>query len=224
MRKLRYVLPMFMLMSFAVAMNAQVDEVMFRLRAGHNASFGGFAAYSFETAQNFGDNWQLSGGIQYNTIGKTTFEARPSFYLYYDWGRLSAEALFAYKYLSSVNSYAAGAGAEFSCGWLAVKLGYYHHLYGLSGAYVREPFNIYYELRVNLPVMPKSWELQLIITNNERFELERHYQPTFIAQSDYDMNDFLGLTMGVGCKPAGMFNLTADYYQCFLNLGVSYKW
>jgi hypothetical protein len=72
--------------------------------------------------------------------------------------------------------------------------------------------------------MMETWGLELIITNNERFELERHYQPSFIAQGSYELNDSLGLRMGIGCKPAGMFHLSADYYQSFLNLGVFYRW
>jgi len=119
---------------------------------------------------------------------------------------------------------AAGAGVETSGRWVAVRLGYYYHLYGQRGENIKEPFNIYYELRVNLLPMLESWDLQLAITNNERFELERHYQPTYLAECRYDMKDYLGLTMGVGYKPAGVFNLTADYYQSFINLGICYRW
>jgi hypothetical protein len=224
MHKIKYILLLLFIGTCSFTMNAQDDELMIRLRTGHNSTFGGFAALSLETLQTFDSNLQISGGVQYNTIGKTALEARPAYLIDYRWGRLSFETLLAYRNLTSVNSFAAGAGAEISGRWIAVKLGYYYHLYGHRGDSIKEPFNIYYELRADLLPMMETWGLELIITNNERFELERHYQPSFIAQGSYELNDSLGLRMGIGCKPAGMFHLSADYYQSFLNLGVFYRW
>lgn len=224
MHKIKYILLLLFIGTCSFTMNAQDDELMIRLRTGHNSTFGGFAALSLETLQTFDSNIQISGGVQYNSIGRTAIEVRPAYYKDYDWGRISAQALLTYKNLQSVNSLAAGAGVETSGRWVAVRLGYYYHFYGQRGENIKEPFNIYYELRVNLLPMLESWDLQLAITNNERFELERHYQPSYLAQCSYYMNDYLGLTMGVGYKPAGVFNLTADYYQSFINLGICYRW
>ena len=224
MHKIKYILLLLFIGTCSFTMNAQDDELMIRLRTGHNSTFGGFAALSLETLQTLDSNLQISGGVQYNSIGRTAIEARPAYYKDYDWGRISAQALLTYKNLQSVNSMAAGAGVETSGRWVAVRLGYYYHFYGQRGENIKEPFNIYYELRVNLLPMLESWDLQLAITNNERFELERHYQPSYLAQCSYYMNDYLGLTMGVGYKPAGVFNLTADYYQSFINLGICYRW
>ena len=63
-----------------------------------------------------------------------------------------------------------------------------------------------------------------MITNCEIFELERHFQPTFIAEGTYCFKDHLGISLGIGCKPAGMFNMSADYYESFMNFGFSYRW
>ena len=224
MHKIKDILLLLFIGTCSFTMNAQDDELMIRLRTGHNSTFGGFAALSLETLQTFDSNLQINGGVQYNSIGRTAIEARPGYYKDYDWGRITAEALLAYKNLASVNSLAAGAGVEASGRWVAVRFGYYYHLYGRGGETINEPFNIYYELRVNLLPMLQSWDLHLAITNNERFELERHYQPTYLAECRYDMKDYLGLTIGAGYKPAGTFNLTADYYQSFINLGVCYRW
>ena len=224
MSKIRYILAILLMASCTFATSAQDNELTIRLRTGHNASSGGFAAFSLETFQNFSSRFQLSGGVQYSTIGKTSLEARPTFFKGYDWGNISVETLFTYRNLASVNSFAAGAGAGISSRWVSARLGYYYHLYGHDGEFIKEPFNIYYELILNLLPILESWDLQLFITNNEMFELERHYQPSFIAQCTYDFKDHLGLSIGIGCKPAGMFNLAADYYQSFLNLGLCYRW
>ena len=224
MRKALNFLLIFFLALQAISLNAQEDEITVKIRTGHNSSFGGFGAVSVETVQNFDCGFLLSGGAQYNTIGRTALEARPAWSVNYNWGVVSAEALLTYRHLASLNSFAAGAGASISGKWVGFKLGYYYHMYGHGGESIREPFNLYYELLVNLLPMIEAWDLQLVITNSEIFDLERHYQPTFIAQCRYDLNERLGFSMGIGCKPAGMFHLSADYYQSFLNLGVCYKW
>ena len=224
MRKALNFLLIFFLALQAISLNAQEDEITVKIRTGHNSSFGGFGAVSVETVQNFDCGFLLSGGAQYNTIGRTALEARPAWSVNYNWGVVSAEALLTYRHLASVNSFAAGAGASISGKWVGFKLGYYYHMYGHGGESIKEPFNLYYEFPVNLLPMVEAWDLQLAITNSEIFELERHYQPTFIAQCRYDLNERLGFSMGIGCKPAGMFHLSADYYQSFLNLGVCYKW
>lgn len=224
MRKALNFLLIFFLALQAISLNAQEDEITVKIRTGHNSSFGGFGAVSVETVQNFDCGFLLSGGAQYNTIGRTALEARPAWSVNYNWGVVSAEALLTYRHLASLNSFAAGAGASISGKWVGFKLGYYYHMYGHGGESIKEPFNLYYELLVNLLPMVEAWDLQLAITNSEIFELERHYQPTFIAQCRYDLNERLGFSMGIGCKPAGMFHLSADYYQSFLNLGVCYKW
>ena len=75
---------------------AQDNEIMLGLRAGHNASLGCFTAVSMETVQTICNNFRINGGIQYNTIGKTSVEARPSYVHEFSWGRISAEILLAH--------------------------------------------------------------------------------------------------------------------------------
>ena len=87
-----------------------------------------------------------------------------------------------------------------------------------------EPFNLYYELRVGLLENTKDWDLDLILTNNETFELERHYQPTYLAECFYYPTDNLGVTLGVGYKPSGTFHIAAGYYQTFIKTSVCYRW
>jgi hypothetical protein len=224
---LKTLLTIFLVLTSATATFAHEpvkdDEVMLGLRAGHNASFGYFTAASIQSRLNF-NNINLETGIQYNTIGKTAIEVRPAYFKQFNWGRLSAEAIIAYTHLKSVGSISAGAGVGITGRWIGGKLGYYYRMYGSKGSNIQEPFNIYYEFCANLLPMIEEWDLQLFITNSELFELERHYQPSFIAKCQFHLMPGLGLSLGLGCKPSGMFNLSADYYQAFLNLGICYRW
>ena len=224
MIKVKHLLLILVLSACPIAMKAQENQLKAGIRAGHNAAFGGFAAISVETTQRFCNNFSINGGVQYNTIGKTALEARPSYIIVFSWGSLSPEVLLTYTRIGSVNNFAAGAGADFDFGRWRAKLGYYYRLYGSREGKITEPFNIYYELSVNLIEKIEDWDLNLTITNNEIFELERHYQPTFLAECLYYPTPKLGVNFGIGCKPAGMFNMSADYYQSFIKTGVCYRW
>ena len=215
------------LISAAVAFGkepAHRDQVMIGLRAGHNAVLGNFSALSLQTQQSFHDKFLLDAGIQYNTIGKIALEACPSYDIRFDWGGILPEAMIAYTNFSSINSLAIGAGAEAYFGWGSAKAGYYYHLYGSDGSMISEPFNIYYEFCVDFLHKVQNWALELIFTNCENFELDRHYQPSFIAQCQYNIGQSLSLALGFGYKPSGMFNISADYYQAFIKTGLCYRW
>lgn len=215
---------LFILASFPIILNAQDDEIKVGLRAGHNAALGGFAAVSLETVQTFRSNFSINAGVQYNTIGKTTLEARPAYNIPFEWGKLSVEPMATFTNLGSTNSFTAGAGAAVASKGISARLGYYYRLYFGHGSKITEPFNIYYELRAHFLKKVDNWNLDLVITNCEAFELERHYQPSFIAEGCYYPAQKLGISFGIGCKPAGMFNMSADYYQSYIKTGVCYKW
>ena len=219
----RLIITLLLILS-AATLRAQNSEIALGVRAGHYATFGGFAAVSLETTQALGRGFGVNGGVQYNTIGKCAVELRPSYTHNLSWGKISAEMLLHYAHFAPLHNFAAGAGVGLSSRWVDGKLGYYYRFYGGSGARISEPFNIYYELYANLLPMIESWDLQIGTTNCEIFELERHYQPSFLAQCRYRYGEHLGVLFGVGCKPAGMFNLSADYYQSFIKLGVCYRW
>ena len=200
------------------------DQVMIDLRAGHNAALGSFTAFALQTQQIFGDDSRLDTGVQYNTLGKIALEARQSYDIHFDWGELLPEAIVTYSNFSTVNSLAIGVGAKTYFGRLSAKLGYYYHRYGNQASMVTEPFNLYYEFCVDILHKMENWALDLILTNCEPFELERHYQPSYIAECHHDFGKNLSLSVGIGYKPAGTFNISPDYYQSFIKTGLCYRW
>ena len=224
MYKSRHMILLILLAAITTTLKAQDNELALRLQMGHNAVFGGFAAASVETVQTFECDFMLNAGAQYNTIGKTSIEARPGYFHDFSWGRLSAETLLAYTGISSVNSIAAGAGMGLSGKWLSGRLGYYYRMYGGGAGWIKEAFNVYYELNADLLQKIDDWNLRLTITNCEIFELERHFQPSFIALCNHYPQEHIGISFGVGCKPAGMFNMSADNYQSYIKAGICYRW
>ena len=224
MIKFRHLLTILTLALSPLILKAQDNEVKVGVRAGYNAAFGGYGALSLETTQTFRKGFAINGGVQYNTIGKTALEARPAYAINFKWGKIAPEVLLAYTNMSSVNSFAVGAGLGGDFGGVSAKLGYYYHTFGGQGGKITEPFNIYYELSVHLLRKVENWKMDLTITNNETFDLERHYQPSFIAECFHYPTDKIGVSFGIGCKPSGMFHMSADHYQTHIKTGVCYRW
>ena len=82
MQKIRFIFLFLLLALSPSILNAQEDELIVGLRVGHNESFGGFAAISLEADQKFNGNFAVNGGIQYNTIGKSSIVACPAYSIY----------------------------------------------------------------------------------------------------------------------------------------------
>ena len=224
MRKFRHILLTLALTLSASVIKAQDNEVGLGIRGGYNAAFGGFGSISVVTRQNLHKNFRINAGARYNTMGKTAAEARPTYLYDFDWGRFSTEALVNYTNLASISSISIGAGAGISGRRIGIKFGYYYRMFGNKAGFIKEPFNIYYELRTEFLPEVDDWGLQFLISNSEMLELERHYQPSFILQANHYIRQHLGLNMGIGCKPAGMFNMSADNYESYLKFGICYRW
>ena len=224
MSKLQSILLILLLISTQTVMKAQDDRMTLGVRAGHNNVFGAFAAFSLETEQTFCEDFSLRGGLQYNTIGRTALEAHPAYNIQFVWGNLSVEALVEYNNLNSINNFSAGAGACVDFKGVSARLGYYYRLYGGMGSRLTEPFNIYYEFRAHFLRKIERWNLDLAILNCEMFELERHYQPTYLLECMYSFGHHSSVLFGIGYKPAGTFNISADYYQSFIKTGICYRW
>lgn len=206
------------------ALYAQSGEVAIGIKGGHNAIFGPLAAASIETKYKHKDYFAIEGGAQYNTIGRVAAAVKPQYFHDFNFGRLYCEVMFEYTNQNQMNNYAIGCGATLDIRGLWVTIGYYHRTITLDNDKISEPFNIYYELGVHcLPKLDK-WDLNIILTNCRTFELERHYQPSFAIEGWWYPTEKLGIQAGINYKPAGMFNISSDYYQFYANVGVCFRW
>lgn len=203
---------------------AQSGEAILTVKGGHNAPLGPFAAIAVQAKYVAAKHFALRAGAQYNTIARVTAEFRPQYFHDLSFGRVSAEILFNYTYQSHLNNYAIGCGATLDIPRLWVTLGYYHRTMAMNTDKLHEPFNLYYELGIRCLPKYKKWDLNVVFTNSQLFELERHYQPTLAVESWWYPLENLGVQLGVNYKPAGTFHLSSDYYQIYANVGVCYRW
>lgn len=219
---------LFLLLVLLVAsvgvLHAQGGAVTLGIKGGYNAIFGSFTATAVHGEYEAKESFAIDGGAQYNTIGRIATLVRPKYFHDFNFGRLSGEIMFEYSSQSRMSNYAIGCGASLDMRGVWVTIGYYHRTITLGADRVHEPFNIYYELGVRCLAKAKKWDLNLLLTNCELFELERHYQPSFAIEGWWHPTERLGIQAGVNYKPAGMFNISSEYYQIYGNVGVCYRW
>lgn len=203
---------------------AQENRVELSLKGGNNAVYGNFAAVSMGVNTLPCKNFSLKGGLQYNFSSGLAVEARPAYCHDFSKIRLSAEALLHYRPQNGIHNVAVGCGLGIKARYLWAHLGYYHRSITAGGDSFYEPFNVYYELGLNILPSVKMCDLMLSVSNCRLFELERHYQPMFALDCMLYPFDKWGIAIGCCYKPAGIFNISSDYYQFYANVGVCYKW
>ena len=203
---------------------AQQGEIVLGLRSGDNALLGSFSALSVEVDYSTEKHFSLRGGVLYNTFERGVAELRPQYFFNLNYGRIAAEFLLNYTHQNNVNSYALGGGVELDVRPIWMSLGYYYRAMTLGSDVVNEPYNIYYELGVRCLPGREKWDLNVILSNSRFFELERHYQPSLAVEGWWFPLKRLGVQVGATYKPAGMFNISSDYYQLYGNVGLCYRW
>lgn len=203
---------------------AQEGRTELYLSAGNNTVFGNFTAVSFKLHSYSKKNFSFKAGAQYNYSPYMVFEVRPGYSRKFSSCRLTLEGLLYYTPRKKIHNVAAGVGIGLDTRYINISLGYYYRAIAGKGSYLGEPFNIYYDFAVNCLPNTSACDLKFSISNSRMMELERHYQPSFAIDCWLYPFDRLGTVLGICYKPAGMFNLSSDYYQFYANLGVCYKW
>ena len=216
----------FLLFAFAFSnlIYAQENRVELSIEGGNNAVYGNYAAVSMGVCANPCKKFSLKGGLQYDFSSGFVVEARPAYYHDFSKVRLSVEALLHYMPRDIIHNIAVGGGVGVKARYIWAMLGYYHRSIASSLGCFYEPFNMYYELGVNVLPAVEFCDLMFSVSNSRIFDLERHYQPTFAVDCLFYPFSKWGVLLGCCYKPAGIFNITSDYYQFYANLGVCFKW
>lgn len=168
--------------------------------------------------------FMMRAGIQYNTINRISAEVRPAFFHDFACGRLHGEILIHYNYHHSFDNLCAGVGVGFTMDYFWVQLGYYYRSIIGSDNIITEPYNLYYEVGVNCLPQVQAWDLMVYVSNSTLNDLERVYQPALYVDALWYPSTSWGIMLGAAYMPSGIFNISTDYYQSFINVGVRYRW
>lgn len=203
---------------------AQERSISVGARGGYNLALGGYTAISLEGDYDLTEHWTVSGGALWSTIGRTAVELRRTYKLPTEWGSVELGSILHYSRLAAYNNLAAGVGVGLSSSVVFGRFGYYYRAFGAEGGHISEPFNLFYELGFHLLPKVERCDLQLIFTNCELLELERHYQPSWILRSRWSLSERLGLVVEGNYKSAGMFHMSTNFYQLSIKAGLCYNW
>ena len=66
----------------------------------------------------------------------------------------------------------------------------------------------------------KTWEPDVNMTD---YQIERVWQPMFMANGRYNINEHWQVNLSALCKPTGMFHLNAKYYGAEVRAGFAYQ-
>ena len=86
-----------------------------------------------------------------------------------------------------------------------------------------EPFNICYKLEVFVRPQTSPWNISLCASNMTDYQVERVWQPSFMANGRYNIDEHWQVNLSALCKPTGMFHLTAKYYGAEVRAGFAYN-
>lgn len=205
-------------------MTQQGGVVSLDNRVGYNAIFGVYSNSSATIHYSMPRHFMMRGGLQYSSIERITAEVRPACFYDLDFGRLSAELLLHYDIQNSINNLCTGVGVGITTQYVWVNIGYYYRYMLSDGYYLDEPFNLYYEVGVNCVPRTTQWDLTVTLTNSSLYDLERLYLPSLQLDALWYPATALGMRVGVAYKLAGMFHISNDFYQAYINFGISYRW
>jgi hypothetical protein len=87
---------------------------------------------------------------------------------------------------------------------------------------IAETFYFIYGLEVFARPIDCNWNVSAKISNYTEYQVERMYNPIFSIAGRYDPAPQWRVMMRVFCKPAGMFNMTASFFDVHALAGFSY--
>ena len=95
--------------------------------------------------------------------------------------------------------------------------------YHSAAAYVCEPFNMLYEIKVGCRPSDCPWNIWAALSNIDDFQMERAWQPIFRLGARYDIDTHWRTILEGEIKPTGIFHLNATLYSAYLRAGFAYR-
>jgi hypothetical protein len=180
----------------------------------------------------FNPYFEMEAKIQFSTANVYTevVQLRPKFTLPVGEMFLETDLMYRAVARNRVSDFTAGLGVGYRMDYVSVTLGLFARMMSDWGrswyaneTYVVEPFNVMYRIEAFCRPQNNPWNLSFCVSNVDDYQMERVWQPLFMANAYYDVVDHWRLNFGVQCKPTGMFHLDATFYGATFRTGFTYK-
>lgn len=197
----------------------------------HNTTYGSHAGFDFGAFMPINEHFEMQADIRVATTltHSVGVQLRPKFAVpvgeFYIEDRLLSRVLARDGYCELVQALAVGYRMDY----VSFQLGMSTRLI-LSVPYdwhdgsniIAEPFNVTYRLEVFVRPQTSPWNISLCASNMTDYQIERIWQPIFMANGRYNIDSHWQVNLSALCKPTGMFHLNAKYYGAEVRAGFAY--
>ncbi len=209
-----------------VALNAYAEYA-------YNHAYGHFATAGALVDADLAKNFTLHGGINLQTanVYAATLGGRVRFGL--PIGHIFIDNEYLYKALvrNHTQQLCAALSVGYAMDYVSVRAGLFSKYfcalpsekYGKSAAVI-EPFNLLYEVQAFIFRPTHKWNLGLKVSNVDYFQWEHPTDPCVSLLGNCQLTERLRFVSEFGCRPAGIFNIAANFYAISFRAGICYKW
>lgn len=198
----------------------------------YNRTWGHHGNFDVQALMPINKYFEMEAKLQFSTANVHTgvVQIRPKFELPIGEMFIETDVMFKAVARNRINDFTAALGVGYRMDYVSVMLGLFSRVmdnwdrnWHTEETYVVEPFNFLYRVEVFCRPQDNPWNLSFMISNVDDYQMERTWQPLFMAGAWYDVTNNWRLNFGVQCKPTGMFHLDASFYGATARAGFSYR-
>lgn len=209
------------------------DRYSVRLNIGynHNTTYGSHAGVDFGAFMPINEHFEMQADLRFSSANNHALgvQLRPKFAVpvgeFFLEGRLLSNL---YKH-DGYNDLTQALAVGYRMDYVSFQVGMSTRLimespydWHSNSNIIVEPFNICYKLEVFVRPHTSPWNISLCASNMTDYQIERVWQPIFMANGRYNINEHWQVNLGALCKPTGMFHLNAKYYAAEVRAGFAY--
>ncbi len=226
-----------MAMTATLPMSAQVqygtNQYAVRMNVGynHNTTYGSHAGFDFGAFMPINQHFEMQADLRFTTAKNHALgvQLRPKFAVpvgeMFVEGRLQAN----FYPRDGFNDMTQAIGIGYRMEYVSVLFGMSTRLiiespydWHANSNIIVEPFNFCYRIEAFVRPTTSPWNISLCISNMTDYQIERVWQPIFMANGRYNIDEHWQVNLSALCKPTGMFHLNAKYYAAEVRAGFAY--
>lgn len=198
----------------------------------YNRTYAHFANINLRAFMPINTHFEMQANIRLSSanVYAGALTVRPKFPL--PVGDLFLETDLFYTALARnrANDFCAAVALGYRMDYVSVRIGMFGRVmndwntdYHSAAAYVCEPFNMLYEIKVGCRPSDCPWNIWVALSNIDDFQMERAWQPIFRLGARYDIDTHWRTILEGEIKPTGIFHLNATLYSAYLRAGFAYR-
>lgn len=195
---------------------------------GYNPTYRTFGGLDLKVTCPIGDYFAAEIAGETLTAGTHAVSAslRPGISV--DGGRFFLDGRILYRAFCryEVSELAGGLMVGYRRQYFSVQMGgFTKNVYDLAGSRssTSYPLEIIYSASFCVRPLESRWNVGGTVSNFTPFEIEREFLPFFMINGNYNVLDSLSVVGELYIKPAGMFNMQANFFGIAFRAGVTYK-